>query len=103
MTSLKQVRPVSSSVATLIVVLFLFSAGLSSAQTQPTVLTLQNASPVAALGYLDLWSDEGGELQVRLSDDQAKSSSLRFQTVGLKQEQTETGFQAVDRVSGRSR
>lgn len=91
MTSSKQVRTVGSLVATL----FLFSASLSSAQTQLTVPTLQNASPVAAPGYLALSLDEGSELQVRLSDNQAKGSSPKFQTVGLKQGQTKAGFRTV--------
>lgn len=95
MTSFKRVHLVSSMVATLIVVLFLFSVSLSSAQTQPTVPTLQSASSVAVPGYISLSVDEGGELQVSFSDVRARSSSPRFQTLGLKQGQPEAGFRAV--------
>lgn len=101
MTSLKQFRLLSSLVATFTVVLFLFSASLSSAQTQPTVLTtLQNASSVAVPGYISLSLDEGSELRVGLSDVQARSSSPMYQTVGLKQRQPEPGFQAVHADTG---
>lgn len=67
MTSLKQVRLVSSLVATFTIVLFLISANLSSAQTQTTAPTLQNASSVAVPAYRSLSLNEGSELRVRLS------------------------------------
>ncbi|CAA9551950.1 MAG: hypothetical protein AVDCRST_MAG86-1503 [uncultured Truepera sp.] len=67
---------------------------LSSAQPEPTTPVLDHASPVAAPGYLGL-SFNRGELRVRLSDVQAAHLSPKFQTVGLKQGQPDTGFRAV--------